>query len=110
MLHYITFVRSNASYMADVYHELSRIQTLAYELVQKYEEALNENESLKASLEGLQGELTEEKRKMALLEEELKTAKLARGLAGSEEESGMAKARISTLVREIDRCIAMLNE
>jgi hypothetical protein len=47
---------------------------------------------------------------LELLEQELKAAKIAKSLAGSEEESGLAKAKISSLVREIDRCIALLNE
>ncbi|MDP4270710.1 MAG: hypothetical protein Q8909_11375 [Bacteroidota bacterium] len=36
--------------------------------------------------------------------------KLAQGIAMSEEERRNAKARYTKLVREIDKCIALLNE
>ena len=96
--------------MADVYHQLAQIKTLAYELVQKYEEALNENESLQKTLAELNDELMEKNRKLTLLEGELQTARIARGLTSDDDEKHLAKARINTLVREIDRCIALLNE
>lgn len=96
--------------MSDVYHEVAQIQTLAYELVQQFEEASNENEGLKERVNELQDELAEKTRKLELLEQELKAAKIARSMVSSEEDAGLAKARISSLVREIDRCIALLNE
>lgn len=96
--------------MSDVYHEVAQIQTLAYELVQQFEEASNENEGLKERVNKLQDELAEKTRKLELLEQELKAAKIARSMVSSEEDTGLAKARISSLVREIDRCIALLNE
>jgi phage shock protein A len=106
----ITFVWSNESCMSDVYHEVARIQTLAYELVQQFEEASNENEGLRNRMTELQDELAEKTKKLELLEQELKAAKIARSMVSSEEDAGLAKARISSLVREIDRCIALLNE
>ena len=96
--------------MSDVYHEVARIQTLAYELVQKFEEAANESDLLKEKVKELQDELSEKNRRLELLEQELKSAKIARSLVNTEEDTGLAKAKISSLVREIDRCIALLNE
>ena len=96
--------------MSDVYHEVAQIQTLAYELVQQFEEASNENEVLKNRLDELQDELTDKTRRLELLEQELKAAKIARSMVNNEDDSGLAKAKISSLVREIDRCIALLNE
>lgn len=96
--------------MSDVYHEVAQIQTLAYELVQKFEETANENEVLRAQLDELQDELTNKNNRLDLLEQELKSARIARSMVSSEEDTNLAKAKISSLVREIDRCIALLNE
>jgi predicted nuclease with TOPRIM domain len=96
--------------MSDVYHEVAQIQTLAYELVQQFEEATNENDGLRERVTQLQADLDEKARKLELLEQELKAAKIARSMVSNEEDTGLAKARISSLVREIDRCIALLNE
>lgn len=106
----ITFVRSKQSLMSDVYHEVAQIQTLAYELVQQYEQAYNENDVLKDRLSELQDELADKSKRLELLEQELRAAKIARSMVHEEEDAGLAKAKISSLVREIDRCIALLNE
>lgn len=96
--------------MADVHQQLVHIQSLIYSLVEKYEEALHDNESLTQRIHALNEELTERNRRLELQEGELKTAKIARGLSSNNEDSDLAKAKISSLVREIDRCIALLNE
>lgn len=79
-------------------------------MVQKYEQTLNDNESLRKQLTELNEELKDKRGKLQVLEGELRAAKIARGVASSSEDTDLAKAKISTLVREIDRCIALLNE
>lgn len=96
--------------MSDVYQEVAQIQTLAYELVQQFEEASNENDTLKKRLTELQDALADKNKRLALLEQELRAAKIARSMVHDDEDAGLAKAKISSLVREIDRCIALLNE
>lgn len=96
--------------MAQLHQQLSHIQTLAYTLVQKYEEAQNEVEQLRQALEQMEAELRKSDRKLALLENELENARTARGLSATDEDSHLARAKVNSLVREIDRCIALLNE
>lgn len=43
------------------------------------------------------------------LEEELSRLRLAQGLAGGRNDRDRARARVNRLVREVDRCIALLN-
>lgn len=43
------------------------------------------------------------------LEEELSRVRLAQGLAGGRDDRDRARARVNRLVREVDRCIALLN-
>ncbi len=96
--------------MADVHKGLDNIEQLTLQLVEKYEQARSENDSLRIQLRKLDEELTESRGKVELLNEELKSAKIARAVAISSEDNELAKAKIATLVREIDRCIALLNE
>ncbi len=110
MTYNITFVRSKESLMSDVYHEVAQIQTLAYQLVQQYEETANENDILKEKMQALQDTLNDRNKRLELLEQELRSAKIARSMVHDDEDAGLAKAKIGSLVREIDRCIALLNE
>tara|TARA_R110000850_G_C9948714_1_gene463490 strand:+ start:1073 stop:1363 length:291 start_codon:yes stop_codon:yes gene_type:complete len=96
--------------MADVHKGLDNIEQLTLQLVEKYEQARSDNESLRIQLRKLDEELTESRAKLEQLNEELKSAKIARAVAISSEDNELAKAKIATLVREIDRCIALLNE
>jgi hypothetical protein len=48
--------------------------------------------------------------KIGLLEEDIKQLKLANGLLSGTQSGREAKAKINEIVREIDRCIALLNE
>jgi predicted nucleic acid-binding Zn-ribbon protein len=96
--------------MADVHKGLDNIEQLTLRLVERYEQARSENESLRVQLKKLNDELTESRARVELLNEELKSSKIARAVAISSEDNELAKAKIATLVREIDRCIALLNE
>ena len=44
------------------------------------------------------------------LERHIEELKVAKSMLGAEEDSQMAKMRINKLVREIDKCIALLNK
>lgn len=96
--------------MPDINLQISRIEELMNQLVTSHSQLIQENIGLQAKLRELEGELRGKNSELALLEVELKNARVAQGIRGSEHESDLAKAKISSLVREIDRCIALLNE
>ena len=77
-------------------------------LIKLYIVSLEQNDSLKKELETLRSELESVKRENKILNENIKTSKVARAISGS-EESYEAKMRINRLVREIDKCITLLN-
>ncbi len=83
--------------------QLSRGVTQHTELLHKVSEGKNANEQLKVENSLL-------KERVQLLEEELKTLKLAQALKGSDDQgTQQLKQQINTYIREIDRCLAMLN-
>lgn len=96
--------------MAEIYERLAHIQKLAHKLSQKLEEERNGRLKAEKQVSELTEQLTLKNRDLTLLERELEMAKVARSMSSADEDSGLAKAKINSLVREIDRCIAMLNE
>lgn len=73
------------------------------DLLRKNAEGAAANEQLKVENSLL-------KERVQLLEEELKTLKLAQALKGSDDQgTQQLKQQINTYIREIDRCLAMLN-
>ena len=96
--------------MTDVHQRLQHIEKLLLVLIDRYEKANHDVESLEQKVKELNDELEEKGQKIQKLEGELRVARIAKSVASTSEDTDLAKAKISTLVREIDRCIALLNE
>ena len=80
------------------------------------EALVSEHEKLVELSAGLKNELAEVKRQLAEKNEEVKElqtryerAKFSGAMLGSGEDAAAAKKRVSELVREIDKCIALLD-
>lgn len=96
--------------MTDVHQRLQHIEKLLLVLIDQYEKATHDVASLEQHVNELKSELEQKSQKIQELEGELRAARIAKSVASSTEDTELAKAKISTLVREIDRCIALLNE
>ena len=77
-------------------------------LIKLYISSLEQNKSLESKIQDLQTELEEVQRENKDLTNRLKTTKVASAISGG-DGSYEAKMRINQLVREIDKCIALLN-
>lgn len=64
---------------------------------------------LKADGDALRRENRALQERVRSLEEELSRVRLAQGLAGGGDDRDRARARVNRLVREVDKCIALLN-
>lgn len=94
-------------------HVASRIRGIRKQVVQLIEQ-LNLSQKklnqLHESHEQLAVENSSLKSRIVQLEEELKTLKLAQALKGSGDQGTQElKLQINTYIRDIDRCLAMLN-
>jgi predicted RNase H-like nuclease (RuvC/YqgF family) len=69
-----------------------------------------ENSLLKEELEGLKKTIALQKNALAELKEENKLIKLAKEMSMSGSDVHDLKIKINELVRDIDRCIDLLNE
>lgn len=77
-------------------------------LIKLYISSLEQNKSLESKIEALQSELEKVKGEKQELNEKIKTSRVANAISGG-DGSYEAKLRINQLVREIDKCIALLN-
>lgn len=89
--------------------ELNLLNKKLDELLLRYIGLRNENEELKKINGELRIELSEKEEQILLLKERNERTKISGALLGSGENAVEAKKKINELVREIDRCVALLN-
>lgn len=91
----------------------SSIESLAKRtaaLISAYHAQVDSVESLRTENGKLSGKVDELNAEIERLNEENKVLRMASAIKGDEEKVTESKRRISQLVREIDRCIALLND
>ena len=67
------------------------------------------NRQLQQQVDELSGQLRVKSQEMEVLESKYQSLKLAKTLVSSPEDVKNAKLQVNRMVREIDRCIALLN-
>jgi predicted nuclease with TOPRIM domain len=87
-----------------------KLKTQIKDLIKLYEACFIEKEELKKKSSKLQLELEHTTERIKELEEEKKKLTLANGLIGGEQSNDEAKQMVNKIVREIDKCIALLNK
>ena len=97
--------------MAEEYTKLlgvfeSRVRQLLY----LHDELKRENATLKQKLSEMEKELTGSRNDYKELEACYTNLKLAKTISLNDNELRDARQRLSRLVREVDQCIALLNE
>jgi hypothetical protein len=91
------------------YEELIILNRKLDELLNKYDALKNELNELKTWNNELNIKLQEKDIKLNELETKYERVKLSGALLGDGENALEAKKKITDLVREIDRCVALLN-
>ncbi len=94
--------------MKDVATLVSGIDYKLRKLIEHRHLLRSENENLINEIQGLKLANLEQKQKILQLEEKIKILKLAKTLE-KKEGTVEAKLKINELVREIDKCIGLLN-
>jgi len=67
------------------------------------------NKQLQQQVDELSGQLRVKSQEMEVLESKYQSLKLAKTLVSSPEDVKNAKLQVNRMVREIDKCIALLN-
>ena len=91
------------------YEELIILNRKLDELLSRYNYLSTELAELKNGNEGLKNTLRERENRIKELELKYERVKLSGALLGEGEYAMEAKRKITELVREIDRCVALLN-
>ena len=91
------------------YEELVLLNRRIDELVNNFNSLKEENLNLKSRNESLKWMLHEREEEMKELGKKYERIKLSGALLGEGENAVEAKRRINELVREIDKCIALLD-
>ncbi|HQG56854.1 MAG TPA: hypothetical protein PK496_07590 [Bacteroidales bacterium] len=92
------------------YEELKNLNNKIDILIQRYRALEEENKNLRTLNENLEKMLREREDELKELEKKYEIIKLTGALLGESEYGLEAKKKISELVREIDKCIALLDK
>ena len=80
------------------------------QIIAKHEALKQEKQQLLAKTKDLEESINQLRRENQVLEQKYENLKLSKMLIASDDETKDAKNRIQKLVREIDKCIALLNQ
>lgn len=80
------------------------------QIIAKHEALKQEKQQLLVKTKDLEESINQLRRENQVLEQKYENLKLAKMLIASDDENKDAKNRIQKLVREIDKCIALLNQ
>ena len=89
---------------------INRLQNKIERLVSEYQEVKSVNAQLNHKLLSLQDQLEKKRQNVSELKDKNKILKLSASLQGEEQDTQAARQRINELVRELDKCIALLNK
>ena len=89
---------------------VTNLEKLVKQLIEFHAQAVKQNSTLKLTNEQLVVDKAEQQIKIVNLTDQLKTIKLAQSLAGSgDQDSRQMKTKINEYIKEIDKCLALLN-
>ncbi len=96
--------------MKSLESQIKGLEILVNQLVSEHLVLKDQSQNTKDELAAMQLKLQERDAEVQSLKTQLERMRLARGLANDPQEAKAAKAKLGSLMREIDRCIALLNE
>ena len=86
-----------------------QLQTRIRQVVELYQKERIENEQLKKKSSELEERLKLDDNRLIDLEEKYNKLKISKALIASSNDVHDAKLKVNRMVREIDKCIALLN-
>lgn len=89
---------------------IEKLKDLIKNLIEKYEEAIYARNNYYTELTRIKNELTNTKDKIAEQEKKLEQFELKEAFASGDADDAQAKKRIAKIIKEIDKCISLLND
>lgn len=87
-----------------------RLESKVRELISRYESLKAENAVLREKLAACTAQLEQKTENIQLLEKKINNLQLTGAFLVSGGDNAAAKRKVTALIKEIDRCIAMLDE
>lgn len=89
---------------------LESLKNSVYQLMDKCSQLESQNKHLSNELTILNTKITNKQAEIEELNEKYNVLKIAKSLEGASSENKEVKLKINEMVREIDKCIALLNK
>ncbi len=94
-----------------MHQKLSELHSKIEKLIHLHQQTLIENKKLVELNQSLNSKIEDQNRVLHQLNEKIKTVKLAKAISGVEvsESNSDLKSKINTYIKEIDKCLVLLN-
>lgn len=89
---------------------LDRLKKSVQELMNRYQQLEDINSELSKTVTDLNNQISVKEKEIEEINDKYKVLKMAKSLEGSSSENKEVKLKINEMVREIDKCIALLNK
>ena len=89
---------------------LTTFETRVRQMILRFQELKKENKALHVQLQKDEQEIQNLKSKLAQTDENYKSLKLAKMLEITDGDLDGAKARVSKMIRDVNKCISLLSE
>ena len=89
---------------------IATFQTRVRDLLHRFQELKKENEDLYAMVEKNEQEIKQLQAKVAQADNDYNALKMAKMMEISDGDLESAKARVAKLIREVNKCIAILSD
>ena len=96
--------------MSDIKSLVSSIEKKAEKLIDLHRHSSKELSALKQNNNELKQTIEQQKQTIKELEEKQKILKLSKSISGNNENTQDLKLKINELIREVDKCTALLNK
>ena len=94
----------------EVEDEIKLLKNNILKIKELHTDSVKEIEGLRAEIKKLSFEIEEKEKETKQLENKYESLKLAKIIATSSTDAHDAKIKLNRIVREIDRCISLLNK
>lgn len=95
--------------MSQISERIQRLKTKLNQVSTRYQALRSDNEQLKATLQSTRQELADKEARIAELTDENNRIRLAKSVVTASGDKAEMKFRVNEMVKEIDKCIALLN-
>ncbi len=96
--------------MAEASKIVENLEVKINHLISSHKNVVSERKKLTDKNNELSELVSQQQSEIAQLTEKVKMVKLAKSIEGSGEDTSKLKLKINEVLREVDKCIAMLNK